>query len=167
MDNQGLQGAPGGPVPEARAKTIVVVEDDAEVCALVERVLTEGGYRVVSTLDPQRTVDLVREARPDLLITDITMPAMDGYAVLRALQSDPATAQTPVVFLSGQRDFSERVRAFRVGVVDYLTKPFTRDVLLKKIERVLGPANAGRSRPPGSRPAASSTKSSASTARAC
>jgi DNA-binding response OmpR family regulator len=124
-------------VSEARAQTIVVVEDEEEVRALVERILTEGGYQVVSTTDSRRTVGLVREVRPDLLITDIAMPGMDGYAVLRALQADPQTARCPVVFLSGHRDFSERVRAFRVGVVDYLTKPFTRDVLLKKIERVL------------------------------
>jgi DNA-binding response OmpR family regulator len=125
------------PLAEAREQTIVVVEDDDEVRALVERILGEAGYRVISTTDPARTVDLVRESRPDLLITDIAMPAMDGYAVLRALQDDPQTARCPVVFLSGHRDFSERVRAFRVGVVDYLTKPFTRDVLVKKIERVL------------------------------
>src|SRR5262245_45582948 len=80
------------------------------------------------------------------------MPAMDGYAVLRALQADPETARCPVVFLSGHRDFSERVRAFRVGVVDYLTKPFTRDVLLKKIERVLE-ARGRRPEPPVDRPA--------------
>jgi DNA-binding response OmpR family regulator len=124
-------------VAEERTQTIAVVEDDPEVCALVERILKEGGYKVVSTTDPQRTVELVREVRPDLLLSDIAMPGMDGYAVLRALQSDPETARCPVVFLSGHRDFSERVRAFRVGVVDYLTKPFTRDVLLKKVERVL------------------------------
>jgi DNA-binding response OmpR family regulator len=124
-------------VPEERTQTIVVVEDDPEVCAVVERILREDGYKVVSTTDSRRTLDLVREVRPDLLISDIAMPAMDGYAVLRALQSDPETARCPVVFLSGHRDFSERVRAFRVGVVDYVTKPFTRDVLLKKIERVL------------------------------
>ena len=124
-------------MPEERTQTIVVVEDDPEVCAVVERILREEGYKVVSTTDSRRTLDLVREIRPDLLISDIAMPAMDGYAVLRALQSDPETARCPVVFLSGHRDFSERVRAFRVGVVDYVTKPFTRDVLLKKIERVL------------------------------
>jgi DNA-binding response OmpR family regulator len=124
-------------VSEGRAQTIVVVEDEEEVRALVDRILTEGGYRVVSTTDPLRTVELVREVHPDLLITDIAMPGMDGYAVLAALQADPETARCPVVFLSGHRDFSERIRAFRVGVVDYLTKPFTREVLLKKIERVL------------------------------
>jgi len=124
-------------LPEGATQTIVAVDDEEEVRALVSRILTEAGYRVVSTTDPTATVEMVRAEKPDLLITDITMPAMDGYAVLRALQDDPETASCPVVFLSGQRDFSERVRAFRVGVVDYVTKPFTREVLLKKVERVL------------------------------
>jgi DNA-binding response OmpR family regulator len=57
--------------------------------------------------------------------------------VLKALQSDPATARYPVVFLTAHREFTERVRAFRFGVVDYLTKPFTRDVLLRKVEKIL------------------------------
>jgi len=138
-------------VSEPRAQTIVVIEDEEEVRALVDRILTEGGYHVVSTTDPLRTVDLVREVQPDLLVTDISMPGMDGYALLRALQADPATARCPVVFLSGHRDFSERIRAFREGVVDYLTKPFTREVLLKKIERVL---DARLRRPDPSEPAA-------------
>jgi len=124
-------------LPEGPTQTIVAVDDEEEVRALVARILGEAGYRVASTTDPTRAVELVRTERPDLLITDIAMPAMDGYAVLRALQDDPLTAGCPVVFLSGQRDFSERVRAFRVGVVDYVTKPFTREVLLKKVERVL------------------------------
>jgi two-component system cell cycle response regulator len=136
-------------VSEARAQTIVVVEDEEEVRALVDRILTDGGYRVVSTTDPFQTVELVRRVRPDLLITDIGMPAMDGYEVLRALQADAETARVPVVFLSGHRDFSERVRAFREGVVDYLAKPFTREVLLKKIERVL---DARQRRPDAAEP---------------
>lgn len=122
---------------EGRAQTIVLVEDEEEVRALVERILTEAGYEVISTTDPRRTVEMVRSNQPDLLITDIAMPGMDGYSVLRALQADPETARCPVVFLSGHRDFSERVRAFREGVVDYLAKPFTREVLLKKVERIL------------------------------
>jgi DNA-binding response OmpR family regulator len=135
----------GVPVAQAHPQTIVVVDDDEGVRALVEGLLREAGYAVVSTADPLRTVDLVRAERPDLVICDVAMSALDGYGVLRALQGDPEAAYCPVVFLSGQRDFSERVRAFRVGVVDYVTKPFTPEVLLKKVERAL----EGRHRRPG------------------
>ena len=120
----------------------MLIEDDAEIRALVDTVLSAEGHRVVGTGDPTRAVELVRGESPDLVICDIMMPVMDGYAVLRALQSDPSTARYPVMFLTARQEFNERVRAFRFGVVDYLTKPFTREVLLRKVENVVD----GRSR---------------------
>ena len=63
-------------MPEGRTQTIVAVDDEEEVRALVSRILTEAGYHVASTTDPYATVELVRAEKPDLLITDITMPGM-------------------------------------------------------------------------------------------
>lgn len=122
---------------EQRARKILVVEDDDNIRLLVQKLLASGGYDVVATGEPARVLDLARQESPDLVLCDIAMPGMDGYGVLRALQSDPTTARFPVVFLTAAREFSERVRAFRYGVVDYVTKPFTRDVLLRRVERVL------------------------------
>src|SRR5688572_16638805 len=99
--------------------------------------LSAEGHRVVGTGDPTRAVEVVRAEAPDLVICDIMMPVMDGYAVLRALQADPSTSRYPVMFLTARQEFNERVRAFRFGVVDYLTKPFTREVLLRKVENVV------------------------------
>jgi DNA-binding response OmpR family regulator len=135
-----------------RDRTIVLIEDDGEIRKLVTDILSAEGYHIVATGDPGRAVELVRESDPDLVVSDIAMPGMDGYAVLRALQSDPTTARYPVVFLSAQRDFSERVRAFRYGVVDYVSKPFTRDTLVKKIDRILD-RRAGGVRPQAEAPA--------------
>jgi DNA-binding response OmpR family regulator len=118
-------------------RKVLAVEDEEPIRTLIERFLASGGYRVVSTGDPAQAVDLARRENPDLVLCDIAMPGLDGYGVLKALQADPDTARLPVVFLTAQREFTERVRAFRFGVVDYMTKPFTRDVLLKKVERVL------------------------------
>ncbi len=118
-------------------RTIAVIEDEPAIRVLVERFLSDGGYRVVSTGEPMTAVDMVRREDPDLVLCDIAMPLMDGYQVLKALQADPQTARHPVVFLTANREFSERVQAFRFGVVDYMTKPFTREVLLRKVERVL------------------------------
>jgi len=116
---------------------IVVIEDDDEVRGLVRMILESGGYRVADTGDPAAAAALVRAEDPALVLCDISMPGIDGYGVLRALQSDPATARYPVVFLTAQREFTERVQAFRYGVVDYVAKPFTKDMLLRKVERVL------------------------------
>jgi len=118
-------------------RKVLVVEDEDAIRILIERFLASGGYSVVSTGEPAHALELARQSAPDLVLCDIAMPGMDGYGVLKALQSDPVTARLPVVFLTAQREFTERVRAFRFGVVDYMTKPFTRDLLLKKVERVL------------------------------
>lgn len=121
---------------DAPRRRILVVEDDAGVLDLVCRVLESGGYEVLSTADPALAHAMVRSESPDLVVCDIAMPGMDGYAVLRQLQADPETARCPIVFLTAHREFSERVQAFRFGVVDYMTKPFTREVLLKRVDKV-------------------------------
>src|SRR5439155_11700519 len=118
-------------------RKIVVIEDDDEVRGLIRHVLQAGGYAVADTGDPARAAELVRNEDPALVLCDISMPGLDGYGVLRALQSDPATARYPVVFLTAQREFPERVQAFRYGAVDYMAKPFTREILLRKVAKVL------------------------------
>jgi DNA-binding response OmpR family regulator len=118
-------------------RKILVVEDDEHIRMLVETLLKAAGYSVVSTTQPTEARELARREIPDLVLCDIAMPVLDGYGVLRELQGDAETARVPVVFLTAHREFSERVRAFRFGVVDYVTKPFTRDILIKKVEKVL------------------------------
>ncbi len=119
------------------SRIVAVVEDDPNIRALIVRILESGGYAVVETGDPQQALDLVASSHPDLVLCDIAMPGLDGYGVLRALQADARVSGVPVVFLTAEHELGERVRAFRFGVVDYLTKPFTPAVLLRKVERVL------------------------------
>jgi CheY-like chemotaxis protein len=121
----------------AKGRTIVLVEDADDVRKTIEIILTGAGYRVIATGDPRRALDLVRQHQPDLVLCDIVMPEMDGHDVVRALQTDAVTARFPVVFLTARREYEERVRAFRFGVVDYLTKPIAPEVLKEKIARIL------------------------------
>jgi DNA-binding response OmpR family regulator len=134
-------------LPPAEPKaTIAVIDDDEMICRLVVQLLESDGYRAKSTTDPTAAHDLVRADRPNLVLCDIAMPVMDGYAVLKKLQSDPETAAVPVVFFTAQSEFTERVRAFRFGVVDFIAKPFRRELLLRRVERLLAglPARPGR-----------------------
>ena len=119
-------------------RTVVVIEDDVDLRGLVAAVLSQAGYRVGVTGDSRHGVDLVRQEQPDLILCDIAMPQMDGYAVVRALQADPATRRFPVVFLTARHEFTDRVRAFRFGVVDYITKPVTSEALLSRVDSILG-----------------------------
>jgi DNA-binding response OmpR family regulator len=121
--------------PEQRS--IVLIDDDADLRRTMQELLANSKYTIVATGDPREAISLVRKVDPVLILSDIEMPEMSGYDVLRELQSDPETARYPVMFITAHQEFSERVRAFRFGVVDYVTKPFTRQILLRKIERVI------------------------------
>jgi len=121
----------------SRAPAIAVIEDDRESLDLLQRLLGSAGYRVVYTPEARAALDLVRREAPALVLVNVNLPGMDGYAVLKALQSDPETAGVPVVFLSPNQEFSERIRAFRHGVIDYLTRPLTPEVVLRKIEKAI------------------------------
>jgi CheY-like chemotaxis protein len=112
------------------------------MCATVASILEEGGYAPTVTTDPRTAVDLVRREHPVLVLADISMPFMDGYALMEALQGDPATSGCPVVFITGNLAFTQRMLAFQRGVRDYVAKPFTAEKLLAKIARVLSECEA-------------------------
>jgi len=122
---------------EKPGPTIVVVDDETGVCSLVESILAEAGYTPVVTSDPRTALELVRRENPALVLVDISMPYMDGYAVMEALRGDPATRSCPVIFITGHLAFTERLQAFRRGARDYVAKPFTPEKLLAKIARIL------------------------------
>src|SRR5688572_26130384 len=136
-DSSGPVGAIMPAMMPSRALAIAVVEDDRQTVDLLHRLLGSAGYRVVHTSEARDAVDLVRREDPALVLLNVDMPGMDGYAVLKELQSDPETAGVPVVFLSPNQEFSERIRAFRHGVIDYLTRPLTPEVVLRKIEKAI------------------------------
>jgi DNA-binding response OmpR family regulator len=122
---------------EAAPSKIVVIEDENEVRDLIEMLLRGAGHEVIASADSAGALELIKREGPDLVLCDIAMPGLDGYGVLSALRADPATENYPVVFLTAHREFTERVRAFKMGAVDYVTKPFTRETLLRKVERIL------------------------------
>lgn len=136
-------------MPENTAQHhVLVIDDDPDIRPLVERALTGVAGALVFTTDPTKAVVLARERKPDLVLCDISMPVMDGYSVVRALQSESATAQVPVAFLTASREPLDRVRAFRFGVVAYLTKPFDPANLAREVRELLDdlPKRSGSTR---------------------
>src|SRR5207237_8370719 len=85
----------------------------------------------------RRALEAIRAAPPDLIMLDITMPEMDGYEVCRQLKADPITRDVPVIFISALDDVLDKVKAFKVGGVDYVTKPFQAEEVLARIENQL------------------------------
>lgn len=107
-----------------RKATIMVVDDTPENLVLLSKILKPEGYRVMTLPNGKMAIDAVRRNPPDLILLDITMPGMNGYEVCAALKADPQSSSIPVLFVSALSDSLDKVKAFRSGGIDYITKPF-------------------------------------------
>lgn len=109
---------------------VLVVEDDPLIRANVLELLSEEGFEGISARDGADGIALAKARVPDLVICDIALPKLDGYAVLRAIRDDPAIASTPFIFLTAKAERADVRTGMNLGADDYLTKPFTaRDLL--------------------------------------
>ena len=108
------------------AGTILVVDDDPVTRSVVSSILKlEEDYHVIEAEDGRAALELARSTRPALVVLDLTMPEMDGFAVCRALRADHELAAMRVLILSAHGDQADRDLAERMGADAYLTKPFT------------------------------------------
>jgi len=111
-------------IPERQAPNILIVDDTPANLLLLVRMLTERGYRPQPVLSGKLALQAARANPPDLILLDIAMPQMNGFEVCEQLKADPATRDIPVIFISALHETAEKVKAFGVGGVDYVTKPF-------------------------------------------
>ena len=130
-------------------KTILIADDDPTIIKLLQVNLEMEGYAVVCAFDGQDAVEKAEAQRPDLVLLDIMMPRMDGWAAREALAGIPGLRETPVIFLSARAQQTDLRRGYEAGVAEYVTKPFDPTELLEIIERVLQgtyerPAGGGR-----------------------
>ena len=103
---------------------ILVVDDTSENLSLLTRMLKDCGYMARPVPNGRLALLAAKNDRPDLILLDITMPEMDGYEVCRRLKLDSDLREVPVLFISALSQTSEKLKAFEVGGVDYITKPF-------------------------------------------
>jgi DNA-binding response OmpR family regulator len=114
--------------------SVLVVDDDADVRTLVCELLARAGYTVSQAPDGREALRLLYDERPDLVVLDVSMPELDGWATLERIRE---LSSVPVVMLSALGAELEKVRALRGGADDYVTKPFGRQELLARVESVL------------------------------
>ncbi len=116
---------------------ILIVDDTLENLNLLAIILTRQGYKVRKAISGKIALMGVENCLPDLILLDIKMPEMDGYAVCQQLKSSPRTKDIPVIFLSALDEVLDKVKAFKVGGVDYICKPFQIEEVLVRIENQL------------------------------
>ena len=119
------------PAHDQRPRLLLV--DDEPTNLQVLRHVLQADYRLLFATDGARALQVAREQLPQLILLDIMMPGMDGYAVCRALKADPATAGIPVIFITALNDSQDETAGFDVGGVDYLTKPVSPPVVRARV----------------------------------
>lgn len=118
-------------------KKILVVEDEPDIADGIEIRLDMAGYKVIKAGNGQEAVLKARNELPDLVLLDLMIPKMDGYEVCRVLRSAESTKKTPILILTALQMVGDVDKAFEAGANDYLSKPFTNERLLAKIEKLL------------------------------
>ncbi len=117
-----------------KQRNILVVDDNPNNLRLLSQILVEQNYKVRAVLSGARALAAVQSTHPEIILLDIMMPEMDGYEVCARLQSDPLTADIPIIFISALGETEDKIRAFEAGGVDYVTKPFQADEVLARLE---------------------------------
>lgn len=119
------------------APHVLVADDDAWILRMVATVLEKRGYSVETAVDGEDALQRALAKTPDLLITDVMMPKMDGWSLVRQLRAQPEYAMLPVIFLTALSSEDDRIRGFRLGADDYVTKPFRFEELDLRVAKTL------------------------------
>ncbi|MDZ8189840.1 MAG: EAL domain-containing protein [Nostoc sp. ChiSLP02] len=118
-------------------KDILIVDDMADNLRVLSSILTREGYNVRKALNWQMALTATQTVLPDLILLDIMMPEVDGYEICQTFKAWDLTADIPVIFISALDDVFDKVKAFRVGGVDYITKPFEFQEVLVRVQNQL------------------------------
>jgi two-component system cell cycle response regulator DivK len=117
-------------------RTILLIEDNEQNRYLTTFLLEQRGYKVVSAADGARGIELARTLKPDLILLDIQLPLMDGYAVARALRGIESSRNTPIIAVTSYAMVGDREKALAAGCTGYIEKPIDPETFVAEIERI-------------------------------
>jgi signal transduction histidine kinase len=117
--------------------SILVVDDTPDNIRLLSTILTDQGYEVRKALNGKMALMAVNNSLPDLILLDINMPDIDGYQVCEQLKQNPRTQDIPVIFISALDEVTDKIKAFKLGAVDYVTKPFEQGEVISRVHNQL------------------------------
>lgn len=129
------------------AVNVLVIEDDEIVARTIERCLRGGEFRVRLANSGVEGLRAARRDAPDLVILDVIMPGMDGYAVCREMRADPVLIDVPILFLTAKTKDEDKITGFTAGADDYLGKPFNVDELILRIRAILRRSRKNEAKP--------------------
>lgn len=119
------------------SKRLLVVDDEPNLLAAIAAVLRGEGFEISTARNGKDALLQIAKSLPDLIVSDVRMPVMDGYKLARQLRAAPHTKLIPIVFLTAKGETEDRIEGFRSGVDVYLTKPFEPDELIAVIHNIL------------------------------
>ena len=114
---------------------VLIIDDSTTVVTMLRRMLEQNGYESIEAFDGETGVDLAIEREPHVIFLDIVLPGMDGFAALRKLRKDPATAEVPIIMMSGNEQATEQFWAQKIGADDFMKKPFSRAEVFARLDR--------------------------------
>ena len=116
---------------------ILIVDDNVISIKSLVTILSSSGYETETANEGMEALDKFLRQKPDLVITDLEMPVMDGFALARLIRGDKSSAHIPIIFISAASDISSKLKAMETGGNDYITRPFNGDELLYKVKAML------------------------------
>ncbi len=116
--------------------TILIVEDSPSELELMSHYLQESGYNVITSHGAKEAIEKAILQKPDVIVTDVVMPGMSGFELCRSLKKNPETDKLPIIICSSKNLEIDRLWAMRQGADAYITKPYTREQLLRVIKSV-------------------------------
>jgi CheY-like chemotaxis protein len=114
------------------------VDDEPFNVDYLEQELEDSNYQLMTSSNGREALDKIKGEQPDLILLDLMMPILDGFAVLAEIKADTALRDIPVIIISAEKDSKSVVKGIKQGAEDYLTKPVDADLLLQKVKEYLG-----------------------------
>ncbi len=118
------------------AKKVLIVNDDLDIIEIIKIILEMEGYSVITAYDGISALDISYGEKPDLILLDIMMPGMDGWDVLKRLKACRKTLHIPVAMVTARIDPEEKVKAFKEGAEEFMTKPIQPDEFINRINKL-------------------------------
>lgn len=120
---------------------VLVVDDEPNIVLSLEFLMEQAGFQVTTAEDGEQALESVKNAQPDLILLDISLPGISGFDVLEQLRGQPDTASLPIIMLTAHGREVEREKGMALGADDYITKPFSTQTLVEKVKALLNGAS--------------------------